>query len=780
MNNDNSLLDFDKSEAIGLKSNLVKYTHYWYVFLTGVILSLSGAYLYLHYIAVPQFSVQSTLLIKDDKSGQGLSNADAFTDLSMFKSTKSVDNEIQVLKSIGLMQRVISELGLAVGYYIDGPVITTELYGSSLPIKMSIQRLNTNAIGKQFTIDLKSSNSFELDDHEGHITLHSFGQQIQKPYGIFTIIIGSAKHFATRKIIVRIQDIQKIADYYNKVVSIQSPNKIASILHISLVDPIPEKAKNIINKLVSVYNNEAIEDKNLMASNTLAFLDERLKYVTSELSNVEKGVAQYKSANGLTDIGAQASNYTAQASDYNKQLSEWATQIEVLESIERYMRKEGSQYSMVPSTLGISDPTLLGLIGKFNELQQERERMLRTILPNNPLIQNLNEQLVNLQVNILENLHNIKIGLQITSTNLRVNSGRFQSQIKHVPVMERRIQDIIRQQAIKQNIYVYLLQKREETALSLAATTSAARVIDFATGGNSPISPNGQETYFMALLLGLGIPFAGIYARNVLNNKVQTIHDVSTVTAIPIIGEIGNNQFDTVVVTEASRSAIAEMFRLVRANLNFVTLGKDNIVLLVTSSMSGEGKTFFSINLSASLALTGKRVALIDLDLRNSRMAKDLGLPIGPGITDYLIGNDILINDIIRSSVKAPNLSVIVAGSLPPNPAELLLSPKLRHLIHELKDSFDYIIIDSPPVGQVADGFTLNSFIDFSIYLVRYNYTYKSQLHIIKNIFKNKTLNQPMLVLNDAREMNGSNYGYGYGYGHRYDQKNAKKNKSVG
>ena len=778
MNTDNSSLEFDQSEVTGIKSNLVKYTRYWYVFLAGAILSLSGAYSYLRYIAVPQFSMQSTLLIKDDKSGQGLSNADAFTDLSMFKSTKSIDNEIQVLKSSGLMQRVISELGLAVGYYVDEPVRTTELYGSSLPIKMLIQRLDSNATGKQFTIDIKSSNSFELDDHEGHITSNAFGQQIQKPYGIFTIIAIPLKKFENKKIIIRIQDIKKIANHYNKSVTIQPPSKIASVLQISLVDPVPEKAKNIINKLVSVYNNEAIEDKNLMASNTLAFLDERLKYVTSELSNVEKGVEQYKSANGLTDIGTQASNYTAQASDYNKQLSEWATQIEVLESIERYMRKEGSQYSMVPSTLGISDPTLLGLIGKFNELQQERERMLRTILPNNPLVQNLNEQLANLRVNILENLHNIKVGLEITSTNLRVNSGRFQSQIKHVPAMERKIQDIIRQQAIKQNIYVYLLQKREETALSLAATTSAARVIDSATGGNSPISPNDQETYFMALLLGLGIPFAGIYARNVLNNRVQTIYDVSAITAAPIIGEIGNNQFDTVVVTEASRSAIAEMFRLVRANLNFVTLGKENIVLLVTSSMSGEGKTFFSINLSASLALTGKRIALIDLDLRNSKMAKDLGLPIGPGITDYLLGTDILINDIIQFPVKTPNLSVIVAGSLPPNPAELLLSPKLRHLIHELKDSFDYIIIDSPPVGQVADGFTLNSFIDFSVYLVRYNYTYKSQLYIIKNIFNNKTLNQPMLVLNDAKEVNGTNYGYGYGYG--YDQKNIKKNKSVG
>ena len=262
------------------------------------------------------------------------------------------------------------------------------------------------------------------------------------------------------------------------------------------------------------------------------------------------------------------------------------------------------------------------------------------------------------------------------------------------------------------------------------------------------------------------MPFAGIFVANLLNTKVQSQQDVTAVINAPIIGEIAHNTEKTVVVMQDSRSPIAEMFRLVRANLNFVTMGKYNIVLLVTSGRSGEGKTFFSINLAASLAITGKRVVLLDLDLRNPGIAKKLALTEGQGITNYLVSDTVSINDIIQKSIEVPELSVITAGPLPPNPAELMMSPKFAGLIQELKENFDYIIVDTPPVGQVADAFTINSLIDYTIYLVRYSYTYKAWLAIARNIVRDKTLGQLMLVLNDAKDANGGNYGYGYGYGY--------------
>ncbi|MGY2134559.1 GumC family protein [Hymenobacter sp. HD11105] len=768
----------EQPEAKDIKRLLFQYTRYWYWFLLGAVLSLATAFLYLRYYAVPQYRVYSTLLVKDDKSGQGLSSADALSDLGTLKSSRNINNEMEVLRSLSLMERVVRELGLFTSYTVEGRVVDREIYGQALPIRLLINTLDSTAAGKSFAIHLKSGNSFTLDDNSGSPTTHSFGQQIQKPYGTFTIVATSPNSPSFSKINVRFQDIQQVASHYNQAISIQPITKEASVLLLNLVDPIPEKAQNIINKLMEVYNKEAIEDKNIMATNTLKFLDERLGYITTELSGVEKDVEKYKSLNGLTDISTQATEYSSLASDYNRQLSEWAIQIDVLESIEAYLRKTTGQYSMVPSTLSIQDATLLGLIGKFNELQMERERMLRTTQPNNPLVQNLNEQLANLRLNILENLRNIKRGLQITSNNLKASSGQFQSRIRKVPAMERALLEINRQQAIKQSIYVYLLQKREETALSLAATESVARVIDPAVGGDYPISPNGKIIYLMALLLGLGVPMATIYVLGLLNNRVQSQQDVTSMVTAPILGEIAhnsNNKNETVVVTLGNRSPIAEMFRLVRANLNFAALGKQPVVLLVTSSMSGEGKTFLSINLGASLAIAGKRVVLLDLDLRKPRVAAGIGLAEGQGITDYLVSNTVALNDIIRPSDKIPFLSVITSGPVPPNPAELMMSPKFAHLIQELKESFDYIIMDTPPVGQVADAFTLNSFVDFTLYAVRYNYTYKAQLAILKNVSKNRMLNHPLIIMNDAKEVNGGNYGYGYGYG--YDHK--KTNKKV-
>ena len=766
----------EQPEGKDVKRILLQYTQYWYLFLLGATLALGTAFLYLRYYAVPQYRVYSTLLIKDDKSGSGVSSAEALSDLSTFKSTRNINNETQVLTSKSLMTRVINELNLYTNYYVKGRIKEVELYGNASPIKVLISSIAPTAVGKFFAIHLKSNNTFELDDYSGNnLARYSFGQQIKKPYGTFTVLTTSAKSAAGDKIIVRFQDLQQVANYYNQTLSVQPINKDANVLVLSLVNPIPAKAKDVLTKLIEVYNKEAIEDKNLMATNTLRFLDERLQYLTAGLTGVEKIVEQFKSDNGLTDITTQASDYTAQASSYNTQLSEWAIQIDVLESLENYLRNAKGNNATVPSTLGIKDETLMGLTTKFNELQLERERMLRTTEPGSVFVQNLDEQLANLRVNILENLRIIKRGLQITSNNLKASSGQFQSKIRKVPAMERELLEINRQQSIKQNIYSYLLQKREETALSLAATASVARVIDPAMGSDFPISPNGQTIYLIALLLGLGIPFAGIFTRDLLNNKIQSQQDVIALTPTPIIGEITNNSsVETLVVKEGSRSPVAEMFRLIRANLNFAALGKQPIVLLVTSSMSGEGKTFFSINLGASLALTGKRVILVDLDFRKPRLAADIGLPEGKGVIDYLMGNSVSMNDIIRSYGKVPFLSVISSGPIPPNPAELMMSSKFAHLMQELKESFDYIILDTPPVGQVADAFTLSSFVDFTIYIIRYNYTYKAQLGIIKNISQNKTLSNPLLVLNDAKKINGGNYGYGYGYGYDTDKKRGR------
>ncbi|MDX5438048.1 MAG: capsular biosynthesis protein, partial [Pontibacter sp.] len=578
--------------------------------------------------------MNSTLLIKDDKKGPDLSGNAVFSDLEIFQSTKSIDNQIQILKSKSLMQRVLTELSLYTSYFVEGRVKTTEAYGRSLPVRLIVSDLDSAAFNKSIVLHLKGDNAFDIEDGET-ITSHKLGQEIKTAYATFTVVAGMSPVSESRdKITVKFHDIRKLANHYNQKLTVAPVNKEASVLTIGLTDAVPEKAKDIIDKLIEVYNKEAVEDKNQIAANTIDFIDERLKFLTNELSEVEKDVESYKKQNELTDVSSEARLYLERASEYNKQLAELEIQIDVLSSIETYLKKQENQFELVPSTLTLQDPTLVGLIGKFNELQLERQRLLRTVKPGNPLVQNLDEQLGNLRVNILENLQNIKSGLTITRNNLRANSSQFASRIQQVPSIERELLEINRQQGIKEGLYLYLLQKREESALSLAATVSNSRVIDAAMAGDLPVKPKKQLIYLLAFLVGLGLPFAGIYLKDLLNDKVQEARDVEKATATPVLGEIAHNSSgETLVVTEDSRGPVSELFRLIRANLQFATVGKENRVILITSSMSGEGKTFFSINLAASLVLTGKKVVVIGFDLRRPRLSQSLGLSNSVGVS---------------------------------------------------------------------------------------------------------------------------------------------------
>jgi tyrosine-protein kinase Etk/Wzc len=671
-----------------------------------------------------------------------------------------------------LMQRVLTELSLNTSYFKDGRVRTTELFGQNVPIKMIISKLDSSAYNKSITIYLKDNNNFDIEDEEGGFTKHQFGKEIRKPYGTFTVVASSdSKSTYINEVIVKFHDLRKLADGYNSGLKVEPVNKNASVLTLSLTSPVPEKGKAIINKLIEVYNKEAVEDKNLIAGNTIEFIDERLKFLTTELSDVEKDVEQYKRENELTDVSSEAKLYMEQASEYNKQLAEFEIQIDVLNSLNQYLKRPNTQFELVPSTLNIQDPTLMGLTARFNELQLERERLLRTTTLNNPLVENINDQLANLRVNILENLGNIKRGLTITKNNLQASSAQFQSRINQVPSIERELLEINRQQGIKEGLYLYLLQKREESALSLAASVSNSRVIDPAIATDNPISPKRSLTYLIALLIGLGIPFAGIYLKDFLNDKVQEQKDVERATNTPILGQIARaSSEEAIVVTKENRSPVAEMFRLIRTNLQFAAAGKENKVLMITSSMSGEGKTFFSINLAASITLTGKKVIILGFDLRKPRLLQDLNLADGPGISNYLVSDAITLDEIIRPVNGVNGLYVIGSGPIPPNPAELMLGPKVGKLLDILKDNFDHIILDTAPVGQVADAFTLAPYIDSTLYLVRYNYTQKTQLEIINNIYTSNKLGHPMIVLNDA--VIESRYSYGYGYSYDEVQKN--------
>lgn len=755
-----------QADTIEVKQLLVKYLRYWYLFLISLIIFLGAAFCYI-YVATPQYRISSTLLLKNEENLTNSANRNSnLGEINLLAGKQNIDNEIEVFKSNSLMQRVFSELSLFASFYIDGQFRKEEIYGKEVPIRLSVSVLKPAAFESPITIRKKTTTYYELIEEDGAISTHKYGEEVTKPYGTFTVHqapdAAASATYVREPIIVQFQDISKTATLYNEHLKVEPINRRASVIRISLIDSVPQKGKDIINKLLEVYNKEALEDRNLVAQTTIGFIDERLKYLTAELSTVEKDVEEYKRTHEVTDVTSDASQYLVQASDYTKQLSDLNIKIEVLESIDRYLNKSSGKYELVPSSLNFEDPTLLNLITRYNEVQLERERMLRTTQPSNPLVLDMNEQLSSLRGNILENIRNIQEGLLITRKNLLSTSGRFRSQIQKVPSIERELLEINRDQGTKGDLYLYLLQKREESALALEITIPTSRMLDPATVDEDPVSPKVLLIYLLAFIVGVGIPFSGIYIKDALNDKVMGKKDIQRATHTPVLGEISHNTTgQNLVISKEAGTPISELFRLIRSNLQFATAGKENKVILITSSVSGEGKTFFSINLGASLTLLGKRVVILELDLRKPTLLKQIGMKNRTGITDYIVSPDkIAIEDIVKPHNTVRGLYLASSGSIPPNPAELMLSPNLSYLVNVLKESFDYILLDTPPVGQVADAYSLGHLIDSTIYLVRYNYTPKSMLEIAEDIYTSKKLNHPMIVLNDSKE--SGSYGYGY------------------
>lgn len=754
------------NDYVDVKQILGKYFKSWYFFVLSLFICLGAAFCYI-YIATPQYRVSSTILLKNEENlTNSLNRNPALGEINLLTAKQNIDNEIEVFKSNSLMQRVFAELSLFATYYVQGQFRKEEIYGKELPIRISINILKPAAFQAPFTIRRKTTAYYELIEADGEVISHKYGEEITRPYGVFTVYAApdptASATFAREPVIVQFHDMRLLANEYNENLKVESINRRASVIRISIIDSVPQKGKDILNKLLEVYQKETLEDRNLVAETTIQFIDERLKYLTTELSTVEKSVEEYKRTHEVTDVTSDADQYLLQASDYNKQLSDLNIKIEVLESIEKYLTRNPAKYEIVPSTLNFEDPTLINLITKFNELQLERERMLRTTQPNNPLVRDMSEQLGSLRSNILENLHNIKEGLSITRKNLQSTSGRFRSQIQKVPLIERELLEINREQGTKGDLYLYLLQKREESALALEITIPNSRLLDAATVEDDPVSPKVVLIYLLAFIVGVGIPFSTIYIKDALNDKVQSKKDIQRITNTPVLGEIShNNTGQNLVISKEAGTPIGELFRLIRSNLQFATAGKENKVILVTSSLSGEGKTFFSINLGASLTLLGKKVVLLELDLRKPTLLKQVGMKSRIGVSDYLIAPDkIAIEDIVKPHAAIRGLYLASSGSIPPNPAELMLSSNLAYLINVLKESFDYILLDTPPVGQVSDAYSLSPLIDSTIYIVRQNYTPKSMVEIVDEIYQTKKLNHPMIVLNDSKE--GGSYGYGY------------------
>ncbi|HEY9341720.1 MAG TPA: polysaccharide biosynthesis tyrosine autokinase, partial [Hanamia sp.] len=553
--------------------------------------------------------------------------------------------------------------------------------------------------------------------------------------------------------------------------------KLSSIVNLSYRDEVPQRAEDILNQLIISYKQSEINEKDALAKNTLKFVEERLNIVSHDLDSIEKKVQQYKSGRGAVDIGAQGQLYLQNVSTNDQKLSEVNAQLSVLDQVEKFVKSKESGGGIVPSTVGVSDPMLSQLMDRLYASELEYEKLKKTVGENNPNLVSIRDQINKIKPNILQNIQSQQQSLNATKRNIQATNSGYTSMLQAVPQKERQLLDISREQQMKSLVYASLLQKREESELAYASTVSNNRVVDDAQASPYPVSPKRLLIYAITVMVFLGVCFAIITILESFTGKVLYRSEVESRTSIPIIGEVAFDKSKKPIVIEAGRrSFIAEEFRKLRISLSFLGINSNHKKILVTSSISGEGKSFIAANLAISLALTGKKVVLVDMDLNNPTLAKILDVESGEGVTQFLTGEK-EPEEIIRRIAEHENLFFVSSGHIPENPSELLSNGKVKNLIDYLDNAFDLVIIDTSPLVLVTDGYLLTGLCDATLFVIRHKYTPKM---LIKRIDVNNhinPINNPAIIFNGVKVRGFFKNNYGYGYDYVYGNKQREKEK---
>jgi tyrosine-protein kinase Etk/Wzc len=758
-------------ESINFREELDKYIVHWKWFVLGIAIALLTAFIYLRYTP-HQYQVSTTILIDDENSGGLPSELSAFEDLGLMDSGKKlIENEIGLLKSRSLMENVVKELGVNTTYYTKGRVNEIEIYKNSVPFKINFFSKDSifYNLDTVFTIQVISATNFILKNSEDtNSAEYFFGKNITTDFGDITVTPTNINPINVRnareEIKVKISPLKTVVERLRDNIEIELLFKKSSLIKLSLKAPIKLKAEDILNDLVIQYNKDAVEDKSLIGNNTNTFINERLKVIEKDLRNVDKGVEEFKTTNKLTDISSEASLVLESNTQLGNKIVDLNTQLKLADYIEDYVTNNTGQ--LIPANLGLTDDAVSSNSARYNELLLERNRILNSSGKKNPIIVNLEAQLLQLKASIAQSLVNIKSSLQIALNDATNQENKLYSRIYSVPKQEREYRDIQRQQQIIETLYLYLLQKREENAISLAVTVPNAKIIDTADGSNIPVSPRKIIIYLIAVLLGLIITFMVFYILFLFDNKVHTSKDVEAEVKAPFLGDIPKTKTDKkVIVSGTDSGSVSEAFRMLRTNVNFMltNIKEASKTIYVTSTIPNEGKTFIAINLATVLTLSNKKVLLIGSDMRKPKIAEYLGVKLtDTGLSRFLIDSNLNVQDIIEH-IQETNFDIIQSGIVPPNPSELLMNGRFEDLLAYGKEHYDYIIVDTSPVNMVTDTLLLSQNADLCLFVIRANYLDKRMLEIPKKLHEEKRLPNMAVVLNNSDLTKG--YGYGYGYG---------------
>jgi capsular exopolysaccharide synthesis family protein len=766
-----------------LKANyreiIFKYLSFWKLFVFFIALSFIVAFLYLRY-SIPLYEGNITVLIKNiQKGGTGISETSAFNDLSILNEFNAIENEKAIFSSRDLMRKVVLNLGLQNEYYSLGSVtgfMKRELYKES---QLKIEMLGEDSLkylhSDNLILNVLNKKQFQVEDNEGNVKYRAdFGKVVKANKQIsyrFSVNKLDATSLIGRKFEINILPVESAISKYLGRLKVEQIGNSSAILKISLQYQSKEKAIDILNLLFSNYNQDAVEDKNYVAKNTSDFITDRVQLISEELGDVEKQSQKYKENNKFVQLEDETKSDIASSSSIRNEIIDAETQLQLSKMMLDHLRANNQPDDLIPVNLGLSDNSIDRIITTHNELVLDRYEELKTSTNKAPKVINLSTKISELKENIQESIRNIISSKNRILKELNSEEVRIESELSKMPKFEKEFRSIERQQQIKESLYLYLLQKREEAQIALAVGSGNAKLVDKAFSSGAIVSPKKSLVYSVSLIISIIITIIIIYLNDLFHDKVYSKSDIEKFN-LPYLGNIPLGEKNkNIVISKGSKTAISESFRTTRTNVDFM-LG--NLVadrgkfIFITSTVAKEGKSFTSVNFALSLALTGKKVLLLGMDLRAPKLEQYIDKEKSKGITNFIINIDSTVDDFIYQTELNENLYLFPSGDIPPNPSELLLSDRVKELFEIVSKEYEYIIVDTAPVGIVTDTLLISHYADVNIYVVRANQLPRKMLNIASDLYQDKRLPNLGILLNGTYGSKGYGYGYGYNYGYGY------------
>ncbi len=757
-----------EEQIVDFSAFIRKYRRYWWLFLLSLLACMALAFAYLKY-AKRIYNVKAVVLVAQEDNGAG-AGANLLKSMKLMGQGSKVDDEMLVFSSQELCTQVVKQLGINHNYLEDKGWYKPEKdhYNTSPIEVIAPEEMFDTLSSVKFKIDLDKTGKADIKATSGKEKLANvkgvtLPTTLKTTYGTFAIkTTDRYKQGKPCHITARLTGNQMLGERLNKRIKVKLASKKSNGINLNIAESNKSRGKDILNKLIELYNERGQHEKDEQAINTAKFIDERLALIYKGLTSSEADIESYKRAHKIVDPELQVKSAVAKQEITDRAIVKLETNKQLLGMVKDFVSNPANKHSYIPFEVDSSAAS--GSIRAYNNLLTKRQELAQSAKGDNLALKQIDEQIETMHHNVLQGLNSSIKGVDLQLNKVRGQANATAGDLGQVPTQEREARELMRQQGIQNTLYTFLLEKREENALVLAATTPKGKIVDHAYSESTPISPNKMITLAMALLAGLMLPMLLVYMKDLFTTKFSNQEELEEISQVPFIGHIHHNRHNTpLVVKDGKTSSIVELFRYVRNNLQFLLNKEDDKVILVTSSVSGEGKSFISTNIASSFALLGKRVALVGMDIRSPKLASMLDLNEMPGVTSYLSRGDVSLDQIAQPCKEVKGLDVFVGGAIPPNPSELLLSDRVKDFFNDLREHYDVIIVDSAPVAQVSDSFALDKYSNATVYVTRANYTRRNLIKFMNRIAANKQLKNMCVVLNDTKPSNDNTYGYGIG-----------------